>query len=370
MNVRCLASDPELPRRWSELIEFLSEVPGAAHANLLLCDPLALTELPAAVRPEGDAKPPFVLLMITETDRIEKLMARPEIAHVDEFLIEPVRMNDVFLLLRRMDLERSWRDVSAMNAVLDGSLAGLREDLKLAERLQKSRLPVKFGPFKGMTVKSRYLAGLKSGGDYFDVIENDDQSKISLLMSDASSYGLSSALLTTLMRMTVYLGREGDRAPREVVRGIHSEILRSMKETDTLSFFYGTLSKKDYRLKYVHYGKLHLYHAARGEPYQLIEGNASPILGREKSKWWDHPERELVLSGDDRLFLCSDGFVAAANGTEALTRTLNEFRERESVDVLNELAFYVKGKLGEDDLPPEDASALSIEVDSRILRLA
>jgi hypothetical protein len=368
MNIKCLVSDDELESRWNDFVEFLSDVPASSETQVLLCDPLSLDQLEKEISREKVR--PFVILMMTETDRLEKLNQHPCIREVDDFLVEPIRMAEVFLLLRRMDADRSWREVTNLNETLNQSLSHLREDLVLTEKLQKSRLPIKFGPFKGLQIRSRYLAGLKSGGDYFDVIENDDQSKISLLMSDSSSYGLSSALLTTLMRMTVFLGRDAERSPREVVRGIHSEILRSMKDEDTLSFFYGNISKKDYRLRYIHYGQLHLFHATKGGEYRLVEGLASPSLGKEKTKWWDHPEKELTLQGEDRLFLCSDGFVEAAQGTEALLRTLNHFKGRESVELLNELAFYVKGKLGKEEMPKQDASALAFDVDSRILRLA
>lgn len=368
MKVTLKVSDPLLQKRWSETVDLLHEIED--HQNeIVLCDPLSMDDLHQDKNNFKSTKK-YTVLVITEKDRLEKLTKLKNISLIDDFIVEPIRLNDVFLFLRRMDLKRAQSEIEKLNIDFTENLSKLREDLKLAERLQKDRLPVKFGPYKGIKIRSRYLAGVKSGGDYFDIVENEDQSKMSILMSDSSSYGLSSALLTSLMRMTVYLGREANAQSREVVRGIHSEILRSMKEDDYLSFFYGSLSKKDYKLRYIHYGKLHLFHAKKGEPYVLVEGLQSPYLSKEKTKWWDHAEKEISLNADDKLFLCSDGYVEAAKGTERLLETLNAFREKESVDLLNELSFYAKGKLDQDEMPNEDSSALFFEVENRILKLA
>lgn len=364
-----LVSDPVLAHRWMDGLEDWLEGPAVSEtAQFLFCDPLKLGELAAHL--DALETKPFVVLVMPETENFNACLKKPGFDRVDELLVEPIRPLDLAFLYRRFLTARRALDLAELAGQLSRSVTELREDLMLAEKIQKSRLPTKFPAIKGLTVRSRYLAGMRSGGDYFDVAESEDGAKISLLMSDSSSYGLSSALLTTLMRMTFFISKEGQKSPRETVRMIHQEILRSMKDQDTLSFFFGQIDRKDFRLRYAHYGKIHLFRAKKGEDFMQVEGERSPYLSKERSSWWDHGEKELVLFPEDRLVVCSDGFVGVAGGAEKLLGTLNGYRTKESVDLLNQLAFFAKRSLADDELPGEDCSALALDIDARILRLA
>jgi hypothetical protein len=80
---------------------------------------------------------------------------------------------------------------------------------------------------------------------------------------------------------------------------------------------------------------------------------------------------EVVLQPGSRLVLVSDGFVEVAGGASETRELLNRFRGREPLDGLNEFVFEVKKKFEEpDDLPAQDCTAIALDMDANVLRLA
>ena len=78
---------------------------------------------------------------------------------------------------------------------------------------------------------------MKAGGDHFDLAESKDGQQLSLLLSDSSSYGLSSAVLSTVMRVMVRLSSEESRSAVETVGRIQEEFKATLTEKDGFRFF-------------------------------------------------------------------------------------------------------------------------------------
>src|SRR4051812_44873866 len=183
---------------------------------------------------------------------------------VDDVLIHPFRPLEVQSKLRHYQQILMWDEVSRLNASVSEVIAELHDDLKLAERLQKGRLPQRFPDVRGFKITSRYAAGTRSGGDHFDLAESRDGQTLSMVLSDSSSYGLSSAVLGALMRVANKLSADASRSSVETVKRIREEVLATLKEKDKLSLFYGVLSRKDYRLRYMNLGTSFVFYARAG----------------------------------------------------------------------------------------------------------
>jgi hypothetical protein len=287
---------------------------------------------------------------------------------VDDALVYPFRPLEVLSKLKHYQQILMWDEVARLNASFSQVLERLHEDLQVVERLQKGRLPARFPEVKGFNVASRYLAGMRSGGDHFDLAESADKQTFSIVLSDSSSYGLSSALLSVLMNVTLKLSVDSLRSAADVVTGVRESLVRVLGEKDRLSLFFGTLSRKDYRLKYLNLGSSRAYYSGPGKRFFALETQENPIS--QASIGEILRPQELVLEPGGRLVILSDGFVDVANMTQ-LPTLLDGFRSKEPVDTLNELAFLVKSKFAEpDDMPEQDCSALILDVDTKIIRLA
>jgi hypothetical protein len=287
---------------------------------------------------------------------------------VDDVLVHPFRPLEVLSKLRHYEQILMWDEVGRINASFSELIAGLQNDLQLAERLQKSKLPLRFPEVKGFDVKSRYLAGMRSGGDHADLAEAKDGSQLSIVLTDSSNYGLSSAVLSTLVSVMMKLTAEQSRSSLGTVRLIHDALVATLGEKDRLSMFYGVLSRKDYVLKYVNVGGSAAFHCGKDGKFVALPSQGGPIT---RVSGLPATEAELALQPNDRFALISDGFVEAAGGAAQVCQLLDRFRTKPSVDSINELVYAVKSKFKEpDDMPGQDCTAVIFDVDAKILRLA
>jgi sigma-B regulation protein RsbU (phosphoserine phosphatase) len=288
---------------------------------------------------------------------------------VDDALVFPFRALEVQSKLRHYQQILMWEEVSRLNDSFSQLIARLQDDLRLAERLQKSKSPVRFPEIKGFHVASRYLAGMKSGGDHLDLAEAKAGNQLSVILADSSSYGLSSSLLSVLMRVAMKLSQDEVRSCEETVRRIHEELMLILNDKDHLSLFYGVISRKDYCLRYVNLGSSCAFYAQPGLNFRALPSQGLSLKRGSPGFPAQDFQAELPLEPKGRLALISDGFVQAMGGEAEVLKALNRFRDTESADFLNELVFQLKSKFNEpDDMPEQDCTAALLDVNEKILR--
>ncbi|NDD91500.1 hypothetical protein EBZ37_05385 [bacterium] len=312
-----------------------------------------------------------VLLLYSDGDPLPAAFSE---GRVDDLLIFPLRPLELLSKIRQHEQARLWDQVSTMSSALGGVIARLKEDMAVAERLQKARLPVRFPEIKGFKVTSRYLAGIKSGGDYFDLAESADGRQLAMILTDSSSYGLSSAVVSGVVRVASRLSVEQSRSVRELVRAFYEELLVPLGPTDRLSMFYGVLSRKDYVLRYLNLGDSRAFFRPVGKSFSILPAQGGPLsLGSRHSLGQSGilQEAQVQLGPQDRLVLLSDGYLELLGGEQRACEMLERFSSRAPEDLLNELAFQTKSRLSDprEDLPAQDSSALVFDVDSKVMRL-
>jgi serine phosphatase RsbU (regulator of sigma subunit) len=288
---------------------------------------------------------------------------------VDDALVFPFRALEIQSKLRHYQQILMWEEVSRLNASFTGLIERLQEDLRLAERLQKAKSPIRFPEVKGFKVTSRYLAGMRSGGDHLDLAESKNGNQLSVVLADSSSYGLSSSLLSVLMRVAMKLSQEEVRSCEDTVRRIHEELLLTLNDKDKLSLFYGIVSRKDYCLRYVNLGTSCAFYAQPGQSFRSLPSQGELITRASAGLPKQDFQAELPLEPQGRLALISDGFLEVMGGEAQVLKALNQYRDAESADFLNELVFQLKSKFeAPDDMPAQDCTAVLLDVDARILR--
>jgi hypothetical protein len=183
---------PELKRVLDRLGGFKLNVrtPTETLSGQILLLDSALKNLPdvlAGIERRGCA------VFLLEDENASEIPAALSQGLVDDVIVQPFRWLDVLSKLKHYQQILMWEEVTRLNESFSGLIERLGDDLKLAERLQKSRMPARFPDLRGFKVSARYLAGLRPGGDYFDVADAPEAARLSVILTDSSSYGLSSA---------------------------------------------------------------------------------------------------------------------------------------------------------------------------------
>lgn len=288
---------------------------------------------------------------------------------VDDVLVRPFRPVEVLSKLKHVQQVMRWGEVQSLNQSFQQLIGQLKDDLTLAERIQKSRHPKRFEDLRGFRFQSRYLSGLRPGGDYFDVIESDSGDRIVVLLTDSSSYGLSNAVLTVLMRVAVRVGSQDLKSIPEFLKRISDEIAMTLGERDSLSTVIAVINRKDLSLRYVSLGECGLFVRTGGErAYKELKAQGEGI--RRGTRVKEFKESEVKLEPGDRLVLASDGFLKGAGGKREMLSKLERLDSKEALDVLNELAYHAKKSSLDPEFPPEDCTGIVIDLDAKLMRLA
>ena len=305
------------------------------------------------------------LFLVCE-DADARAVALLEAHAVDGLLTTPFRVNEVLQSFLAVSRILMWDEVGHLNKSISGILEELRGDLELAERLQKAQSPKRFPKIRGIHVSSRYLAGERAGGDFFDLAEGQEGQNLSILLSDASSYGLSSAVLGALMKVAVRLSADESRSCVETVRKIQAELRATLREGDRHSLFYGIFSRRDHKLRYLHLGTAAVwYRSPKGELGWLLP-QGGPMS--RHSQTIQVEVRELTVEPGARLILASDGLLEAVGGREKVDSILSD---HEADKLLNELIYQAKKSVKQrGDLLAQDCSVMILEFDAKSLRLA
>jgi hypothetical protein len=296
----------------------------------------------------------------------------------DDLLLLPLRALDLGRIVKMHELLQALRDAEESSKAIPELVKQLQQDITLAEKIQRRLIRDKFPAIGGLAIKSKYLCGLKSGGDYFDVFEFPDGLHVGFILTDCSSYSLSSSLLGALMQFSVNFGPSELDDPALIVRGLLTKLRDGMKEKDRLAIFYGILDRKTYRLRYADCGAVFaLQKKVSGALVWATKGDRAPLT-KEKGEVPD--TRELMLEPGDRLMLASDGWSDAVG--EAQSKLLENILapDREAHDLINELAFRLRKNVAKENgdadedgdlpMPPQDCSVLLLELGKNVLRLA
>lgn len=314
-------------------------------------------------------------LLLVVDDHVTQL---PHLLHshqVDDVLVYPFRFLEVLSKFKYHEKLILWQEVVRVNSSLSEVLEYFQDDLSLAERLQKAQVPKRFPAIQGFKIANRYLAGMRSGGDYFDLAESKDQNHLSLMMTHASSYGLCSSVVSILMRAALkltlnQLDEEG--VTSVIVQKISDEISLTLGEKDSLTLFFGNLVRKERVFRYTHCGDLLFFYAPPGKGFQIRQAQGARIYFKHSLS--GVVEESFPVAEGGRMVLLSAGFVESVRGgQEALIQILDQLRKQDVEEVFNEIIYQVKSQWGDLDMPARDCSGLIFDIlpgfDKKIVQL-
>lgn len=297
---------------------------------------------------------------------------------VDDLLTLPLRAHDVERVLRMHESMQTLKAVELTSRAVPQLVKKLQEDVQLAQKIQRRLIREKFPPMGGLNVKSKYWCGLKAGGDYFDVFEFPDGNNVGVILSDSSSYAVSTNFIGSLMQFSVHVSQDDLADPSRIVSALFGKVKECMKEADRFSILYGILNRKTYQFRYVDCGPVFAAHRAQEGGLQWVSKGENPPLTLSSSLI--PPFREISLEPGDRMMLVSDGWAEALgdSGPVVLETFLSGVDTQE---VINSMAFRLRKSVekiydlepgAEEDfpMPPQDCSVLLFDLAKNVLRLA
>ncbi len=222
--------------------------------------------------------------------------------------------------------------------------ARLRQEVRLAQDLQRSILPATAPEIPGLEVAHVYRPSSEVGGDFYDFYITGE-GRLLVALGDASGHGLDSSMVSSMAKSALYMqvssGR--DRGPDGLADAL-CEINRMMCDTlgrrRLMTLTLVELDTAAGTVSWVNAGQVYPLLRRGGEVRELEQPGYPLGVRRDMSV----QVRRQTLEPGDLLLLLTDGYVEAADdagepfGWERLAASLAGSRATGPGDLLGELA--------------------------------
>jgi serine phosphatase RsbU (regulator of sigma subunit)/anti-sigma regulatory factor (Ser/Thr protein kinase)/tetratricopeptide (TPR) repeat protein/transposase len=217
----------------------------------------------------------------------------------------------------------------------------LKKEMKVAQEIQQTLLPMEFPEVDGYAISSYYEAAKEVGGDYYDFVEVDKDT-LGIAVADVSGKGVPGSLVMTMIRTALRTEARGIKDAAKVLSRVNAFVSKDIKKGMFVTVFYLILDSRRRSINYASAGHnpMILFRPSTQKTYYLNpKGFPIGVQLPEKDFFDNYIESDTInLTKDDVLLVYTDGITEAMNSRREL------FGEERLQDVLRN-----NGHLGIDD---------------------
>lgn len=268
-------------------------------------------------------------------------------ARIREFL------NQRTIEKQTISLTKAYNDIHELNEKLRAENFRMNYELSIARHIQEMILPeqCELDEIEFLEVAALMSPATEVGGDYFDVLVDNDTHRATIAIGDVTGHGLESGIFTVMLQAAVGLIHNcHEYSPKEVLNTLNKLLYHNAKRMQSdkcvtfvlLQYDRGKVKicgQHETIILVRHTGKLEIIDTAPLGFMLGLEPNISPFV----------QEKEIYLDRGDGLVLYTDGIVEAMNseqetyGIDRLeaaivanyNRSAKEIREAIAEDVMN-----------------------------------
>jgi cell shape-determining protein MreC len=270
-------------------------------------------------------------------------------------------------LRERVDLlenDRAPEDATDLSGVTQAQEAErIREEVKLAQELQRSILPDAAPTVYGLSVAHLCCPSSEVGGDYFDFYPLGPD-RLLVAIGDASGHGLDSSMVSSMAKSALYTQVSAGRSLEETMAEMNRLMYDTLGKRRLMTLALLEFDAKLRRLSWVNAGQVYPLIRRQGEILEL-EHSSYPLGVRRDTRY---ERQEMALEPGDLVLLLTDGlFEAAAADGEIYgwDRVLDRLRNLELGEMkaaVDDLAEDLWRHLGETPLQ-DDVTLIAVRVE-------
>ena len=197
-------------------------------------------------------------------------------------------------------------------AQLAAQLLALNNELEMARQIQLSILPHAIPKLPGLEIAARFLPMTSVAGDFYDFIQIDGK-HIGILIADVSGHGLPSALIASMLQVSL-TGQAGHASePSKVLAGLNRALCGKFTDNFvTAAYVFVDLEKSLMRYAGAGHPPVLQWRNSTGKTAKVLENGL--VLGMFGEAIYE--ALEFPLEPGDRYVLYTDGVPEAANPSE------------------------------------------------------
>lgn len=251
----------------------------------------------------------ILVLIISQSSSTDSRM-RAVLVGADDFMEKTF---DSFILISKVksllrlkylseQLKQKYIELEEKNSILDFQL-------KMSKSVQRSMLPKINFTFNHVHFYSKYLPAMDIGGDFYDVIQIDEN-RVSVVIGDVSGHGIAAALLTSMLNIMIRNLVPKYSSPDQLLFYLNNEFYKIFEHGGNEMYacvFYAVIDTKEETIYYSNAGQqLPIYvDAMQNKAYEL-DSSGLPI-GLIKNSQYEF--KTMSYNPWDMLMFHTDGLA-------------------------------------------------------------
>jgi len=223
----------------------------------------------------------------------------------------------------------------------------ISREMEIGQEVQEQLLPGYMADIPGYEISTGYAPAMEVGGDYYDLIEIDDDN-IGIVIGDVSGKGLPAAIYMTFTKGIIQANAMRGLSPAETLSRANRLIYRNIARESFITMIYAILNVREKTITFTRAGHCPLIYANNKKTVSISQSGIA--LGLSDKQVFDKELKENVLQlhSDDTLVFYTDGFNEAMNsshqeyGTERLMQQIEKTKNLNASQILSEAEQAVK----------------------------
>jgi len=186
----------------------------------------------------------------------------------------------------------------------------VKENLDLAEQVQKNLLPKAAPDIPGYDIAGFSIYCDETGGDYYDFLYSDDpeDDRLGIVVGDVSGHGVASALLMATVRGAVWSLAKYETDLGEGVREINNQLVSTTSMGRFMTLFCVVINYKANALQWVNAGhEPAMVYSAVENTFEELGGKDIPLGIENNWSYQAHimkhlPQGSIVVIGTDGIW--------------------------------------------------------------------
>ena len=191
----------------------------------------------------------------------------------------------------------------------------MEQEFSMAREIQQTFLPDSMPELKGWEIDARWITAREVGGDFYDIIPQDDN-RLGLVIADVADKGMPAALYMTVTRTLIRAVAHGRTSPAEVLQRVNNLLAMDAQNGMFITAFYALLDLKSGILTFANAGHnkpIFIKHS--GGPTEMLPKGGMALAVLEDI---DLEDRTLHLEKGDCLLCYTDGVTEAFSPDEQM----------------------------------------------------
>jgi phosphoserine phosphatase RsbU/P len=195
---------------------------------------------------------------------------------------------------------------------LSRQLVLLNGEIEMARQVQLSILPHETPRISGLEIAARCIPMTAVAGDFYDFIIMDEK-HVGILVADVSGHGLPSALIASMLKVSLAAQSPHAFDPAQVLTGLNKSLCGKFKNSFvTAAYVFVDMEKKTMSYGGAAHPPLLLWCASTGDASALLE-NGLPLGLFDAGTY---SAVEVPLAPGDKVVLCTDGILETRSPSE------------------------------------------------------